>query len=48
MKPARGNSCRQVRYLVVRPKREEVVTDIELVEGDFTAPVVMAVTVEGP
>ena len=39
---------RQVRYLVVRPKREEVVTDIELVEGDFTAPVVMAVTVEGP
>jgi len=43
-----GADGRQVRYLVVRPKREDLITDIELVEGDFTAPVVMAVTVEGP
>jgi putative membrane-bound dehydrogenase-like protein len=38
----------QVRYLAVRPKRQEVIDRIELVKGpDGTAPVVMAVTVEG-
>jgi hypothetical protein len=37
----------QIRYLSVTPKREEVITKIELVKGkDETAPVVMAVTVE--
>jgi putative membrane-bound dehydrogenase-like protein len=37
----------QVRYLVVTPKREEKIKEIELVKGpDATAPVVVAVTVE--
>ena len=40
---------RQIRYLAVRPKRERVIKTIELVKGsDRTAPVVMAITVEGP
>jgi uncharacterized protein len=39
----------QVRYLAVQPLRAEPVKEIELVKGDdATAPVVMAVTVEGP
>ena len=39
----------QVRYLAVRPKRADVVSKIELVKGDDrSAPVVMAVTLEGP
>jgi putative heme-binding domain-containing protein len=39
----------QLRYLTVTPKRPDVIKDIELVKGrDQTAPVVMAVTVEGP
>jgi putative membrane-bound dehydrogenase-like protein len=38
----------QLRYLTVTPKRPDVIKDIELVKGrDQTAPVVMAVTVEG-
>ncbi|HUE73378.1 MAG TPA: PVC-type heme-binding CxxCH protein, partial [Pirellulaceae bacterium] len=39
----------QVRYLAVQPKRQLAVKELELVKGsDATAPVVMAVTVEGP
>jgi putative membrane-bound dehydrogenase-like protein len=39
----------QVRYLSVQPQRAEPVKELELVKGDdATAPVVMAVTVEGP
>jgi len=38
----------QVRYLAVYPQREQTIGEIELVKGpDDTAPVVMAVTVEG-
>jgi putative membrane-bound dehydrogenase-like protein len=38
---------RQIRYLAIQPKREEVIEQIEFVKGpDTTAPVVMAVTVE--
>lgn len=41
-------SGRQIRYLAVNPKRDEVIQRIEFVKGtDITAPVVMAVTVEG-
>lgn len=37
----------QVRYLAVRPKRQEKITQIELIKGsDNSAPIVMAVTVE--
>lgn len=37
----------QIRYFAVAPKREAVISEIELVKGpDNTAPVVMAVTVE--
>jgi putative heme-binding domain-containing protein len=40
---------RQLRYLAIEPKRPEPIERIELVKGpDATAPVVMAVTVEGP
>jgi putative membrane-bound dehydrogenase-like protein len=40
---------RQLRYLVVRPRRMAVVREVELLKGpDATAPVVMAVTVETP
>ena len=39
----------QIRYLAVHPKRKEIIKEIELLKGpDDTAPVVMAVTVEGP
>ena len=39
----------QIRYLAVHPQRKETIKEIELVKGpDDTAPVVMAVTVEGP
>jgi putative membrane-bound dehydrogenase-like protein len=39
---------RQMRYLSVTPKREAAIESIELVKGDdATAPIVMAVTVEG-
>jgi len=38
----------QVRYLAVRPGRSEPIERIELIKGrDATAPIVMAVTVEG-
>ncbi len=37
----------QIRYLAIRPKRRDKITEIEFVKGpDKTAPVVMAVTVE--
>ena len=39
---------KQLRYLAVRPERKEAIKQIELVKGsDDTAPVIMAVTVEG-
>lgn len=39
----------QLRYLAVTPKRNAKILDIELIKGpDQTAPVVMAVTIEGP
>src|SRR5439155_786015 len=39
---------RQIRYLAIEPERTEKVTQIEFVKGsDSTAPVVMAVTIEG-
>jgi putative membrane-bound dehydrogenase-like protein len=39
---------RQIRYLAVHPQREETIRQIEFVKGpDPSAPVVMAVTVEG-
>lgn len=39
----------QIRYLAVHPQRKEPIKEIELVKGpDDSAPVVMAVTVEGP
>jgi hypothetical protein len=38
----------QLRYLAVHPQRQEPITKLELVKGDDrTAPIVMAVTVEG-
>jgi hypothetical protein len=38
---------RQLRYLAVRPDRDEVIERLELIKGeDRTAPVVMAVTLE--
>jgi hypothetical protein len=38
----------QVRYFAIQPQREEAIERIELVKGpDHTAPVVVAVTVEG-
>ena len=37
----------QIRYFAVRPERQEIIEQIELIKGDdATAPVVMAVTVE--
>ncbi|MGF1583312.1 MAG: PVC-type heme-binding CxxCH protein [Gemmataceae bacterium] len=36
----------QIRYLAVRPNRTAVIRDIEFVDGDPSAPIVMAVTVE--
>ena len=39
----------QVRYLAVYPKREATIRQIECIKGpDASAPIVMAVTVEGP
>jgi putative heme-binding domain-containing protein len=39
---------KQVRYLAVTPKREDVIKEIEFVKGpDRTAPIVVAVTIEG-
>jgi len=39
---------RQVRYLAIKPERAESIARIELVKGpDDTAPIVMAVTIEG-
>ncbi len=39
---------RQVRYLAIHPQKKDVIERIELVKGpDDTAPVVMAVTLEG-
>ncbi len=38
----------QIRYLAIRPERTEPIARIELVKGpDDTAPIVMAVTIEG-
>jgi putative membrane-bound dehydrogenase-like protein len=38
----------QIRYLAIEPKRSEKIKEIEFVKGpDDTAPIVMAVTVEG-
>jgi putative heme-binding domain-containing protein len=38
----------QIRYLAIQPRRSETIKSVELVKGsDVTAPVVMAVTVEG-
>ena len=38
----------QIRYLAIHPKRVDSIRDIELIKGpDQTAPVVMAVTLEG-
>ncbi|HEX4132160.1 MAG TPA: PVC-type heme-binding CxxCH protein [Pirellulales bacterium] len=38
---------RQMRYLAIRPKRSDVIREVEFVKGsDATAPVVMAATVE--
>lgn len=38
----------QLRYLAIHPRRQETIKEIELVKGsDRTAPIVMAVTVEG-
>jgi putative membrane-bound dehydrogenase-like protein len=40
---------RQIRYVVVRPQRSDVIKQIEFVKGpDDSAPVIMAVTVEAP
>ena len=40
---------RQIRYLVIKPKRHDKIERIELVKGpDDTAPVVMAITIESP
>ena len=37
----------QIRYLGVKPKRQDKITNIELIKGtDNTAPIVMAVTIE--
>jgi len=42
--PLRG---RQIRYISVKPERQEAIHEIELVKGpDDTAPLVMAITVE--
>ncbi len=39
----------QIRYFAVVPRRTQAIKEVELVKGpDATAPVVMAVTVEGP
>ena len=39
----------QIRYFAVQPQRKETIKEIELVKGpDATAPVIIAVTVEGP
>jgi hypothetical protein len=40
---------RQLRYLAIQPRRNDTIKTIELVKGqDTTAPVIVAVTVEGP
>jgi len=40
--------AQQIRYLAIHPRREQTIREIELVKGpDATAPIVMAVTVEG-
>ena len=36
----------QVRYLKIEPKRTAVISEIELIDRDMTAPVTMAITVE--
>jgi putative membrane-bound dehydrogenase-like protein len=39
----------QIRHITITPKRDETIAQVEFVKGDDqTAPVVMAVTVEGP
>jgi putative membrane-bound dehydrogenase-like protein len=41
-------SGKQIRYLTLTPKREAAIKEIEFIKGtDSTAPIVMAVTVEG-
>ena len=40
---------RQVRYLAIKPKRQELIRSVELAKGDdATAPIVMAITAELP
>ncbi|MDA1138083.1 MAG: ThuA domain-containing protein [Planctomycetota bacterium] len=38
----------QVRYIVLYPKLDEVIATIEFIDGDNSAPAVVAVTVEAP
>lgn len=38
----------QVRYLVLYPKHDEVIKTIDFIDGDRSAPAVVAVTVEAP
>jgi hypothetical protein len=48
-KYAFGLQGKQIRYLVITPRRTETIKQVEFVKGpDDTAPVVMAVTVEAP
>ena len=38
----------QIRYLAIEPESDEVIERLELIKGeDRTAPVVMAITIEG-
>jgi hypothetical protein len=47
-KLARMLRGQQIRFLSIEPKRKETIDHLELIKGDdATAPVVMAVTVEG-
>ncbi|MEX2188688.1 MAG: PVC-type heme-binding CxxCH protein [Pirellulales bacterium] len=48
-KPAFRLRGQQIRHITIAPKRDEIIAQVEFVKGDDeTAPVVMAVTVEGP
>ncbi|MBI1312513.1 hypothetical protein GC176_14570 [bacterium] len=38
---------RQLRYLAVKPQRDEVITEVEFLKGnDIASPIIFAVTVE--
>lgn len=48
-KPAFRLRGQQIRHITIAPKRDETIAQVEFVKGsDESAPVVMAVTVEGP